>query len=807
MEVKEWLGWDDKMCIDIVDRKYLISKDILGHKETFDEFVARVTNGDKKFEKIFLEGKFIPAGRILANRGLFKYGIKITYSNCYVTTTPSDNIESIYDTACKLARTFSYGGGSGVNISNLAPAGAKVNNSAKKSTGAVSFIETFSNAAETIGQENRRGALMVGIKDTHPDLIEFITHKTDLSKSQGANISVMMSDDFFRACKEEKDWELTFTRPETGETINKTIPANDILTLLAKTAWDYAEPGVLYWDTISNYNMLEYYDNFEFACTNPCGELPLPAGGSCLLGAMNLSKYYISKDDINYKKFRESYSSLTGFDGIYDDSDINFDFVSFYTDVMIAVFALNDILNEGLELHPLEEQRRTVKEWRQIGLGVMGIADLLYKCKLPYGSNESIQLMDKIGYVMDLAAVEASAEYAAKYGCFEHFDYEKTVSSDWYRLNVLSNPHFSDTIISIVDSKVRQYGMRNSQLLTIAPTGTISTIFGVSGGIEPIFSLHFTRTTKSLFGKDVTYDVYPKPVKEWMEENKITELNLDELPSYFVTARDIPYEQRIKMQSVWQSHIDNSISSTINLPESTTIDDVKDLIINAWANKLKGITIYRDGCKRDAILNDKTKPEKKKVESNNKTQKIDKGDNLNMLTREELGRRLDSSTYYIKIACGHIYITISKDKNGKPIEVFMSSSKSGGCSANAECLGRYASACLRSGMDPDMVVDITKGVKCPACTSMIGKGEHLDGLSCGDAMAKVLQEEYMRYKSGLNKELVKESSVKLTNEAIDLTKYTPQQLIDMGYCPECGHKLTHSNGCLVCTNCPFSKCG
>ena len=677
---------------------------------------------------------------------------------------------------------------------------------------------------------------MICIKDTHPDVMKFITHKMDLNLTQGANMSVMMSDEFFRACEKNENWTMSFTRPETGETVEKTVSANDILELLAKTAWDYAEPGILFWDTVSNYNMLQNYDDFEFAGTNPCGELPLPAGGSCLLGSMNLSKYYLKLKYSDMEKFSMDYFALTG---KYPQRYINFDYVSFYNDVKIAVRALNNILEEGAHLHPLKEQIESVTTWRQIGLGVMGIADLLYKCEYVYGDDDSIVLMDSIGYFMAMAAVSESVELAVAKGPFFGCKPDKMLDSDWFKFNISGNPFFSVEKVHDIEELFSSVGIRNSQLLTIAPTGTISTIFGVSGGIEPIFSLHFTRTTKSLFGKDVVYDVYPKPVKDWVEKNNITDFDNAKKPSYFVTSRDIPYKNRIRMQAIWQNHIDNSISSTINLPSSTTVDDIITLILESWKSGLKGITIYREGCKRFAILNDKTKKDDEKEESSENLKIVTDTENhqdthcqsvksnckddtccdhshtcnctkegSKMLTRDQLGRRLDSATYYVAIACGHIYITISKDENGRPLEVFMSSSKSGGCSANAECLGRYASACLRAGMDPEMVIDITKGVKCPACTNMIGRGEKLDGLSCGDAMAKVLQEELAIYKSSeLNKTSTTITINKTDEEIPNIEAYSPQELIDMGYCPECGHKLVMTNGCLVCTNCPFSKCG
>lgn len=272
LTVQEWLKTDDQMCVDIVNKKYLLEEDVLGHKETVDEMLDRVSGGNKEARQLMKDRKFLPGGRIIANRGLQKYGIKVTYSNCYVDPAPEDSIESIYETCKRLARTFSYGGGIGIDISKLAPEGAKVRNTARKSTGATSFVNTFSEVAETIGMRGRRGALMISIDGHHPDLQKFITHKSDLGITQGANMSIRMTDDFFDAVTNDELWEMTFTRPETNDTITEVVKARDIMNLIAKTNWNYAEPGLIYWDTMTKYNLMSEDKNFSYAGTNPCGD-------------------------------------------------------------------------------------------------------------------------------------------------------------------------------------------------------------------------------------------------------------------------------------------------------------------------------------------------------------------------------------------------------------------------------------------------------------------------------------------------------------------------------------------------------
>lgn len=263
MRVEEWLGKDNQLGIDIWNKKYR------NDNESFDEWLNRVSGNNMAVRKLIEEKKFLFGGRILANRGTASTH-KISYSNCYVLNPPSDSIEEIYETCKKLARTFSYGGGCGIDISKLSPRGAKVNNAAKTTSGAVSFIDTFSQVTGTIGQSGRRGALMISIDCKHPDLEEFIGIKEDLSRVNYANISVRVTDDFMKAVEEDKDWELSFTRDVTGETIKKVVKARDIFHKLAKNNWDTAEPGELFWNRIQNWNLLSNTPNFEYAGVNPC---------------------------------------------------------------------------------------------------------------------------------------------------------------------------------------------------------------------------------------------------------------------------------------------------------------------------------------------------------------------------------------------------------------------------------------------------------------------------------------------------------------------------------------------------------
>lgn len=732
MTVEQWLGESNKLGIDIWHNKYQ------HNNETFEEWLRRVSGGNKDVEDLIVDKKFLPGGRILSNRGVTDS--KVTYSNCYVISPPEDNIESIYDCCKNLARTYSYGGGCGIDISKLAPAGAKVHNQARSTSGAVSFMETFSQVTAQIGQNGRRGALMISIDCHHPDLLEFIDIKAKPDSVTKANISVKVTDDFMQAVKDDKEWVMSFTRPETGETITKTARAVDIFNKICQNNWDWAEPGILFWDRIENWNLLSNNDEFHYAGTNPCAEEPLPAGGSCLLGSMNLAEFV--KDGM-------------------------FDFHDFCESVNIAVLALNNILEEGLPLHPLEEQRKSVSEWRQIGLGIMGLADMLVKLEIPYDSDIARDLCGNIAHTMADQALFMSSQIAK----WKKAPYEK------YDLRVMSTPYFKAHADTLTHQCVESYGLRNSQLLTIAPTGTLSTMLGISGGIEPIFANSYTRKTESLHGHDEYYKVYTPIVQEYMDTHGLKDES--ELPNWFVTSSDISPRDRIAMQAVWQNSIDASISSTINLPETATVEDIKDIYMTAWEMGLKGVTVFRNGCKRTGIL---TTDSKESVTSTDESE-APKYNYITPVSRKSIGTT-HGNTYCKKCACGTLYITLNRDDDGNVVESFIHTSKGGICQANTSAVNRLVSLCMRSGVKTDEIIDQLKGITCGACTKAMSNGIKLDGISCPDILARTLI-EFCKPKD--EKKLVE----KPTNQEC---------------CPECGEPIIHDGGCVQCTNCGWSKC-
>ena len=593
------------------------------NNESFDDWIERVSGNNPKIAKLIRERKFLFAGRILANRGLSKEGIKVTYSNCYVLQPPEDNLESIFNTAKKLARTFSYGGGVGFDISKLRPSGALVHNSAKTTTGAVSFMDLYSMTTGLIGQRGRRGALMISMDINHPDIEDFIDIKTDLNKVTKANISVRINDKFMESVENKEKYVCRFIVEETNEVIEKEVDAYKLFMKIITNNWDFAEPGILFWDNIERYHLLSEDKEFKYAGVNPCAEEPLPPGGSCLLGSINLAEFVVEP---------------------FTNNAI-FDIQKFKNTVSDCIIGLNEVLDEGLELHPLKEQKESARQYRQIGLGVMGIADMLIKLNIRYGSKKSIDLCEKIAKIMLNSAVKQSALLAKELGSYEKYNKEAIFKSDFFINNIDED----------VKELIKEYGLRNSQILTIPPTGSISTMLGISGGIEPMFNTSYIRKTESLHDEDVFYKVYTPIVKEYMDINDILDDN--NLPDIFETAMTLKSEERIRMQEAWQKYIDASISSTINLPYEATVDDVYNIYVSAWKHKLKGVTIYRDGCKRSGILlNDKAdKKDKRDIDKNKDETTITIEDGVEEFVCPECGNKtvIPTGGCAICLQCGY----------------------------------------------------------------------------------------------------------------------------------------------------------
>lgn len=715
MELQDWKL--SELGEDIWKKKYQ------RNGESFDQWLDRVSGGDKQVAQLILDKKFLFGGRILSNRGITNRGV--TYSNCYVIAPPEDSIEGIYETAMKLARTFSYGGGCGVDISTLRPKGAEVHNAALTTSGAVSFMDVFEQTARVIGQNGRRGALMLSMDSSHPDIHDFIDAKLD-NKLEKCNISVRMS---------SKDME---NKPE-------------ILDHIAANNYDWAEPGILFWDTIESYNLLDEFKDFKYAGVNPCAEEPLPAGGSCLLGALNLSEFvenpFTPQAAFNIPEFKSA--------------------------VRIAIRALNNVLDEGLELHPLEEQQQSVRDWRQIGLGIMGFADMLLKMSCQYDSARALAIIDTVGKTLVNTGLQESAILAKETECFPKCNKKKLLASTFLTVLKHSNVIQDNTI-----NLIKQYSLRNSQLFTIAPTGSISTMLGVSGGVEPIFATHYTRKTQSLHGEDVFYNVYTPIIQKMID----MELIKEEKVGNIATAQNIDPFDRVTIQATWQKYIDASISSTVNVTNDTTVETIRDLYQSAWEEGCKGLTIYRAGCKKEGVLVVDTPKE----QTSENTIHIPLSDTS-----------IDNCVAYgtqLTTGCGSLWMSVYfHKKTGQLCHIFLDKGSQGGCNSFMVGLSRMISYAGKLGGTVEGICDQLNSV--PACPSYtvrtVTKKDTSSGKCCPSAIGRALMELKQRYIADHNE--------------MSTGELKPEE-VKVSNCPECGAKLNFTGGCNSCPECGYTKC-
>ena len=480
--------------------------------------------------------------------------------------------------------------------------------------------------------------------------------------------------------------------------------------------------------------MLSQDPDFQYVSTNPCGEIPMASGNSCLLGSINLDQF------VTNPFTNEAYIDLDKLRKVTD----------------IAVRALNKVLDEGLPKHPLQEQKDAVRDWRQIGLGTTSLATALIRYGVTYGSVRSLDIVKIIYKTIAQQAILTSLDLAKKDGMYPNCKPELIVQSDFFK-------QFDWTEQEIAD--VRKYGLRNCQILTCAPNGSVGSMIGTgSTGIESLFALSYYRTTKTLENKDKTFKIDVPVVTEY---KRIT--GNENLPNYFVSVYSIDPLDRIRVQATAQQWIDGAISSTCNIPETATVDDVKNIYINAWKLGCKGCTIFRDNCKRTAILSTSS-PESQDIKQHL--------DCIEPISRDDFGQALTGATYKHRTACGTLYITINKDDQGNIVEIFTNSSKNGTCKANLNGETRMASLALRAGVKVEEVIDQLKGIHCQSCAFARAKGNPIDGTSCPDIIAKCIK-----------------------------AAYTPAEIIEdtTEKCPECGQPVRHEGGCKVC-DCGWSRC-
>lgn len=728
MIIEEWLN-NDQLGIDIWNKKYR-------HKnESLDEWFDRVSGGDEEVRKLIVAKKFLFGGRTLANRGTNKG----SFSNCYSEGFVEDSLKGIMDVAKNIAMTYKSQGGEGLSLSKIRPKGSLIGGKFK-SDGIVPFMEIFNTVTESVSQGgSRKGALLMSLDINHPEAETFMTIKSDLKRINKANLSMEIDDDFMK-------------RVEIGDK-----EANRLFSILCEQACYYAEPGVIFTNRFRNYNLMEFVDSYQIETCNPCGEQPLGnKAGSCNLSSINISEYVLDPFTDNAR----------------------FDYDSLIQDIPIYVRAMDDVLEENLPNHPLEKQRIQAIKFRNLGIGMMGIHDLCIKLGIIYGSARSIILISNISKCLFRNAVIASINLANQRGSFP--GYEPSI----WNATILKNAFTPEEINAFKNSNQ----LRNCSLISIAPCGSIGTMLNVSTGIEPWFSTHYTRNTKSLNGdKEVSYEVWAPVVKEAIDRKWH--------PETLITANDINSNDRINIQAAVQNFCDTAISSTLNLKKGTTPEDIKKIYISAWKQGLKGCTVFVDGS-RDPILTTSSKKEPDESIVNSEPL----FDHITPVSRKSLGTTY-GITFCKKCACGTLYITCNRDQYGNLVEIFTHTSKGGICQANMNAVTRLISLNLRSGVKIDEIIDQIKGINCPACATCKAKGIKVDGISCPDIISKTIYET-LNYNPCLDV-----TPVENTIEEVTQSKVKKKITSSKHICPECGEPLIANSGCYSCMSCGFSHCG
>ncbi len=763
-----------------------------------------------KFREMLDGFKLVPGGRIAAGAGTSE---ELTLFNCYVIPSPKDSRGGIMESLANMTEIMARGGGVGFNLSSLRPRRAVVAGVNGTSSGAVSWGGLFSYTTGLIEQGgSRRGALMLMINDWHPDLLEFITVKQSMGQVTNANLSVCVSNAFMRAVKEDLEWSLVFPDTKdpdydelwTGDldawkalgkevVLYKTLSARDIWHIIMESAWKSAEPGVVFMEYYNEMSNSWYFNAIN--STNPCGEQGLPGWGVCNLSAINLSRFYDEgKQDVDWEELSKATRwSVRFLDNVIDATPYHF---------------------------PQNEANQ--KKERRIGLGTMGLAELLIKLQIRYGSQECLHFLEKLYGFMAREAYLASAELAAEKGPFPAFDAELFLQSGFMKELISHYPEVGEAIM--------QYGIRNVTVLTQAPTGSTGTMVGTSTGIEPYFAFQYFRQSRLGFDKQ-----FVPIAQRWKDAHPG-----EELPDYFVTAMDLSAKDHIRVQAAIQRWVDSSISKTANCPNDFTIEETKELYEMAYELGCKGVTIYRDGSRdvqvlstteeRDTEEREKAGEQEPKLEQGQIKEEtagigIEQAGGKRTLDKAYKSRPqvLRGATYKINTPFGMAYITIN-DLSGSPGEIFLNVGKAGSdVFAMAEALGRVCSLFLRYGDHGHKVELLIKHLKGIGGSGSIGFGANRVE-SIADAVAKALEQHisFAEQRNGDSSEhLERRADAKYQEQPEDKQ---PQPFLSQGdslppyeggfkkensldLCPSCGlASLINIEGCKQCGNCGFSKC-
>lgn len=718
------------------------------------------------------KGLWMPGGRILAGAGT---STDVTLMNCYVCRDIEDSIQGINAAMGDAMTTLSKYGGIGMNFGTIRPSGASINRVGLKAPGPVVFMELWNSMSNTIMQAgHRRGAMMAVMPDWHPDLVNFINAKHEKGKLTNFNISVLISDAFMRAVENDAYWDLYFSVPpaqvplsdikcvkiqERTYYVYTTHKARDLWDMILKSTHKYSEPGVIFIDRVNALNNLQYCETIS--CTNPCGEQPLPPNGTCNLGAVNLARMV-----------REPYTAVA-----------RFDYNILRQVVKVGVRFLDNVID--VTHYPLQEQKEEEFNKRRLGLGVSGLADMLAQLMIPYNSNRAVTLTAEVMKEIACTAYDTSAQLAQERGTFP-----------LYRRDLLDKG-FTKIFSPSLRDQISRSGLRNGVLLTVAPTGTTSILFGnISSGIEPVFQHRTKRKVWTSNTETKEYISYGFGARFFAHCMGLADI--DNLPDYMVTVDKVELPWHLKIQAASQKWVDASISKTINCPADITYDDFKQVYSEAYMSGCKGCTTYTPSDVRGAVL-EKVEDEPKVAEPlQGVTFSVDVP-KVKTIKRPEV---LMGCTYRINwpsLESG-VYLTINECE-GQPWEIFISSKDLKNVEwTTALCI--MTSRNLRAGEDPQKIAEELKEIK------GAHDGQWVDGkfyasivMYIGELLAKHFQ--YLgtedRYSSGRSEI----ASANLLAEAKDII----QNLHAIGVCPRCSARLVKIEGCEKCTSCSYSKCG
>ncbi len=703
---------------------------------------------EEKFYGALEDFKYLPAGRITAGAGTDR---SVTMFNCFVMGTIPDTMGGIFDNLKEAALTMQQGGGIGYDFSTIRPKGALVKGVAADASGPLSFMDVWDAMCRTImSAGSRRGAMMATMRCDHPDVEDFITAKSDAARLRMFNMSVLVTDPFMEAVKADAPWDLVW-----DGTVVKTVQARTLWDRIMQSTYDYAEPGVIFIDRINSMNNLNYCESI--AATNPCGEQPLPPYGACLLGSVNLARLVSNPFEAN---------------AAIDDEAL--------TDLVATAVRMMDNVVDASNF-PLEAQAQEAEAKRRIGLGVTGLADALLMTGLRYGSEEAARQTEHWMKAIARAAYLASVDLAKEKGAFPLFDADKYLASG----NMMQ-------MDDDVREAIREHGIRNALLTSVAPTGTISLYAGnVSSGIEPVFAYAYTRKVLQKDGTRTEEEVVDYAVNLWREK-----FGDAELPDYFVNAQTLPAMDHVRMQAAAQKWVDSSISKTINVPEDIDFQSFKDVYMEAWDSGCKGCTTYRPNDVTGSVLSvePEKKPEPEMVDDENL------GDVIYMTEPLDRPGELTGQTYKLKWPDSEhaIYITVNDilhQGQQRPFEVFINS-KNMEHFAWTVALTRMISAVFRRGGDVSFVVEELKAVFDPRGGAWM-QGKYVPSIlaAIGGVIEKhmvatgFLEGEGMGLKSDPQADVV---SMKPKGKA----------------CSSCGsYELRMVEGCMTCADCGYSKCG